>query len=147
MSISLPDVNVLVALHDPAHVHYEAAHRWFTRCRSQGWATCPLTLNGCVRILSNPNYPRFEASVEDIIDRLRALCSVPHHHFWSEELSLLDGEVFRPSHIAGSRQIPDVYLLALAVLHGGKLVTFDRSIPWKAVVGAGPGSVEILEPA
>ena len=147
MSISLPDVNVLVALHDPAHMHFESAHRWFARGRSQGWATCPLTLNGCVRILSNPNYPRFEASVEDIIDRLRTLCSVPHHHFWSEELSLLDGEVFRPSHIAGPRQITDVYLLALAVLHGGKLVTFDRSIPWKAVVGAGPGSVEILEPA
>ena len=145
MSISLPDVNVLVALHDSGHIHYQAAHAWFER-GCQGWATCPLTLNGCVRILSNPNYPRFQ-SVEDIIDRLRALCSLPGHHFWSDEISLLDDKVFRPSHIVGPRQITDIYLLALAVPHGGTLVTFDRSIPWRAVVGAGPGSVEILEPA
>ena len=146
MSLSLPDVNVLVALHDPAHVHHEAAHGWFAHARSHGWATCPLTLNGCARILSNPNYPNFEASVEDVIARLRTLCSVPHHHFWSEELSLLDEKVFRPSHIAGPRQITDIYLLAVAVFHGGELVSFDQSIPWKAVVGASPKDIKILEP-
>ena len=145
MSISLPDVNVLVALREPAHTHYETAHLWFERQSGQGWATCPLTVNGCVRILSHPNYPNFE-SVEDNIGKLRTLCSLPGHHFWSDEISLLDDKVFQPSHITGPRQITDVYLLALAVLHRGTLVTFDRSISWRAVVGAGPGSVKILEP-
>src|ERR1022692_2548587 len=140
MSVSLPDVNMLVALHDAAHDHYEAAHRWFGHRSSQGWATCPLTVNGCVRILSNPNYRNLKASVDEVADRLRTLCSAPNHHFWKDELSLLDGDVFRHSHIAGPRQITDVYLLALAVSHGGRLVTFDRSIPWKALFGAGPES-------
>ena len=147
MSISLPDVNVLVALHDDAHIHHEAAHRWFAQRHNQGWATCPLTLNGCVRILGNPNYPNGGASVEDMVGRLSVLCSLPRHHFWNDDLSLLDGEVFRLSHIAGPRQITDVYLLALAVRHGGTLVTFDRSIPWKAVVGATSGHIVILQAA
>jgi toxin-antitoxin system PIN domain toxin len=147
MSISLPDVNVLVALRDPSHAHHEAAHRWFAQRRGHGWATCPLTEKGCVRILSNPNYPNGESSVAEAIDHLRILCSLPNHHFWNEDLSLLDAGTFRPSHLAGSRQITDIYLLALAVGHRGKLVTFDRSIPWKAVVGATPESIDILEPA
>jgi uncharacterized protein len=147
MSIALPDVNVLVALRDPSHAHHEAAHRWFARGRSHGWATCPLTENGCVRVLSNPNYPNGESSVAEAIDHLRTLCSLPGHHFWSDELSLLDDGMVRPSHMAGPGQITDVYLLTLAVRHRGKLVTFDRSIPWKAVAGATPESIDILEPA
>ena len=52
---SLLDVNVLVALFDPDHVHHEAAHVWFAATRGAGWATCPLTENGVVRVLSNPS--------------------------------------------------------------------------------------------
>ena len=55
--IALLDVNVLVALFDPAHLHHEAAHVWFGRNRSRRWATCPLTENALVRVLSNPSYP------------------------------------------------------------------------------------------
>ena len=35
----LLDVNVLVALFDPAHIHHEAAHEWFGTAGPAGWAT------------------------------------------------------------------------------------------------------------
>ena len=78
MSIALLDVNVLVALFDPAHNNHEDAHRWFGRNRKHGWATCPITINGCIRVLSNPAYPTVEATPAGVAVRLRGLCSTPH---------------------------------------------------------------------
>ena len=144
MSIALLDVNVLVALHDPAHPNHEDAHRWFGRNRKRGWATCPVTVNGCVRVLSNPAYPTVAATPAEAASRLRILCAGPDHEFWSDSVSLLDESLFRPQAITGHQQITDIYLLGLAVRHGGRLATFDRSIPLKAVVGAGPDRLELI---
>ena len=88
MSIALLDVNVLVALFDPAHVNHEDAHRWFGRNRRHGWATCPTTINGCIRVLSNPAYPTVEATPAEVAGRLRSLCSTTDHHFWEDSVSL-----------------------------------------------------------
>jgi toxin-antitoxin system PIN domain toxin len=144
MKVGLLDVNVLVALFDPAHLNHEDAHRWFGRNRRHGWATCAATINGCVRVLSNPAYPTVEATAAEVIARLRALCSGAGHQFWMDSLSLLDEAVFRANSITGHRQITDLYLLGVAVRHKGKLVTFDRSIPLRAVVGAGREDIEVL---
>lgn len=144
MSISLLDVNVLIALFDPSHPQHEAAHQWFGRNRKRGWATCSITINGCVRILSNPAYRSVEATASDVTLRLRTLCSSANHHFWHDDRSLLDAAIFRPEAIVNHRQITDVHLLALAIRHGGRLATFDRSIPVKPVVGAKPDSLEII---
>ena len=144
MSIALLDVNVLVALHDPAHPNHEDAHRWFGRNRKRGWATCPITVNGCVRVLSNPAYPTVAATPAEAASRLRILCAGPDHEFWSDSVSLLDESLFRLQAITGHQQIADIYLLGLAVRHSGRLATFDRSIPLKAVVGAGPDRLELI---
>jgi toxin-antitoxin system PIN domain toxin len=144
MSVALLDVNVLVALFDPAHPNHEDAHLWFGRGRKRGWATCPITVNGCIRVLSNPAYPTVDASPADVASRLRALCASPDHTFWSDSVSLLDETLFRPRMMTGHQKITDVYLLGLAVRHGGRLATFDRSIPVKAVVGATPSDLEVL---
>ena len=144
MSTALLDVNVLVALHDPAHPNHEDAHRWFGRNRKRGWATCPITVNGCVRVLSNPAYPTVAATPAEAASRLRILCAGPDHEFWSDSVSLLDESLFRLQAITGHQQIADIYLLGLAVRHGGRLATFDRSIPLKAVVGAGPDRLELI---
>ena len=144
MSVALLDVNVLVALHDPAHPNYEEAHAWFAAHRRRGWATCPLTIHGCVRVLSNPAYPTVDTTPWEVISRLRVLCAAPDHHFWEDSISLLDPARFRPAMIPGHGSITDLYLLALAVVHQGKLATFDRSIPLKAVVGAEPRHLERL---
>jgi toxin-antitoxin system PIN domain toxin len=144
VSLALLDVNVLVALHDPAHPNHEDAHRWFGRNRKRGWATCPVTVNGCVRVLSNPAYPTVTATPAEVSSRLRDLCAGPGHEFWSDSVSLLDEALFRSQVISGHQQIADIHLLGLAVRNGGRLATFDRSIPLKAVVGAGPAHLELI---
>ena len=55
---ALFDVNVLLALFDPGHIHHGAAQAWWRSHRPEGWATCPLTQNGFVRIISKPGYQR-----------------------------------------------------------------------------------------
>ena len=140
----LLDVNVLVALFDPAHPNHEDAHRWFRRSRHSGWASCAVTLNGCVRVLSNPAYPTVDVTPAQVISRLRTLCADPLHVFWDDDISLLSSSVVDPDFIAGHQKITDVHLLALARRHGGRLATFDRSIPLRAVRGAGAEHLELL---
>jgi len=144
MKVSLLDVNVLVALFDPAHPNHEDAHDWFARRRRHGWASCPMTINGCARVLSNPSYPTVETTAGEVLSRLSVLSASPDHHFWSDDVSLLDKSVFRAQAIAGHRQITDVYLLGLAVHHDGRLATFDMSIPLRSVVGATPDCLEVI---
>ena len=97
MSVALLDVNVLVALFDPAHANHEDAHTWFGRNRKYGWATCPISENGCVRVLSNPAYPTVEATPSEVAERLRSFCSATEHHFWPDSVSLMDESLFRPA--------------------------------------------------
>lgn len=144
MSVSLLDVNVLIALFDPRHINHEHAHRWFERNRGKGWASCPLTVNGFVRILSNPKYPGLAVNVSEVAARLREFCSASDHEFWPDSVSLLDHELFRPREISGHQNVTDTYLLGLATRRHGKLTTFDRSISTKAVVGANSSYIELI---
>jgi uncharacterized protein len=145
VSAALLDVNVLVALFDPDHVHHEVAHDWFADNASDGWATCPLTENGFVRVLSNPAYGAVVSRTSDLVDRLRRFCKGPQYQFWTDDISLRDETLFDPSFLMG-RQLTDIYLLGLARKHRGRLATFDRSIPLKAVVGARRELLEIVAP-
>lgn len=142
--IALLDVNLLVALFDPAHLHHEAAHAWFGRNRRRGWATCPLTENALIRVLSNVSYPGGRTTVEDAAARMRTLCSDRLHVFWPDSVSLRDPGRFRWAHIQGHRQVTDVYLLALSVSNEGRLATFDSTISLKAIQGASPRNLELL---
>lgn len=144
MSVALLDVNVLVALFDPAHLHHEPAHRWFAKNQKHGWATCPHTLNGCIRVLSNPAYPTVDVSPSDVITHLQIFCSDAHHEFWPDSVSLLDDTLFQSHVIAGHRMLADIYLLGLAVRHHGKLATFDTAIPLRSVRDATAGHLELL---
>lgn len=144
MSIALLDVNVLIALFDPAHIHYESAHRWLGHNRKQGWATCPITVNGCIRILSSPTYPAVSVSPAEVAGDLRHACSATDHHFWPDSVSLLDESLFLASMIGGHQKITDVYLLGLAVRNHGRLATFDRSIAMKAVPDAEPRNLVLI---
>lgn len=142
--IALLDVNVLVALFDPTHIHHEAAHRWFGPNRKSGWATCPATENALVRVLTNPGYPGRRTTVADAVSRLRAFCKGPGHSFWPDGVSLRSTTLIRPKHVQGHRQITDVYLLALAVTQGGRLATFDRNISLEAVADALPRHLALI---
>jgi hypothetical protein len=144
MRAALPDVNVLIALFDPAHPNHEDAHEWFGRHERYGWATSPTTINGCVRILSNPRYPTVRVRPEEVIAGLQQLCRNRHHRFWTDSTSLLDSGMFRAELIGSHQKITDICLLALACRNEGRLVTFDRSIPLKAVIGAKPEHLVVI---
>ena len=144
--IALLDVDVLVALFDPAHVHHDVAHGWLADHRSQGWATCPITENGFVRVLSNPAYPGRRTTVADATARLRSFTESGNHHFWPDSVSVRDTRRMDPGKLSGHRQITDAYLLALAVENGGRLATFDSSLPLDAVRDARPGGPARLTP-
>ncbi len=144
---ALLDVNVLVALFDPAHVHHDAAHDWFADRRAAGWATCPLTENGFLRVLSNPARGGDVIRIPDLIARLRKFCASGHHQFWPDAISLCDEQLFNAGAARGHQQITDVYLLGLAVKRGGCLATFDRTVPVSAVKGARRDSLEVISSA
>jgi hypothetical protein len=132
---ALLDVNVLIALFDQDHSLHERARDWFAAHAGRGWASCPITQNGCARIMSHPRYPN-PLPAGAVMERLADATATRHHRFWADDVSLLDPHVADRTRIHGPRQLTDVYLLALAVRHGGRLVSFDSSIPLTAVKGA-----------
>ena len=142
--IALLDVNVLIALFDSVHTHHDLAHDWFADNQQFGWATCPLTENGLLRILGSPARRDTLVPPPLIADHLRRLCAHGHHAFWPDTISLRDERIFDLAFVRGHRQVTDVYLLGLAVEHGGRLVTFDQNIQSAAVKGATRGSLEVL---
>ena len=132
---ALLDVNVLIALLDADHIDHPAARAWLERAIDTGWASCPITENGFVRILSQPRYPSPVPPAE-AIRRLEHARRTAQHEFWPCDASLLDGRLVDATRLHSARQVTDVYLLALAVAKGGRFVTFDRSVPLSAVLGA-----------
>ena len=133
--ITLLDVNVLIALLDPQHVQHDPAHHWFAQHSSAGWATCPLTQNGVLRILGHPRYPNSPGSPAAVMPLLKGLLSHPHHHFWADALSWSVTSAIRGDQVLAHGQITYVYWLALAVHHQGMLVSFDFRINTQVVQG------------
>ena len=139
---ALLDVNVVIALLDPDHAFHERAHAWWAAQAKFGWASCPIVENGVVRIRSHPGYSqgaRFTPG--DLISRLRTFAAQTNHEFWPDDVSLRDGNLFTAERIYSSRQLTDLYLLALAGKHDGRLATFDQGIPLSAL---GDAKVENL---
>jgi len=145
--VALLDVNMLVALFDSEHVHHELAHDWFADHRGHGWATCPITENGFVRVLSHPAYGHNALRPDRVMKGLRKFCASGHHEFWPDSVSLVDERSFNLAVASGHRQLTDVYLLGLATKMRGCLATFDRTIPVKAVAGATASTLQIIAPA
>lgn len=140
---ALLDVNVLIALLDADHSLHAPATKWFASHARAGWASCPITQNGCVRIMSHPGYPN-AFSVLAVIERLAEAGAISFHTFWPDDISLLDTQVADSARIHGPRQITDLYLLALAVRHRGQFVTFDASVSLDAIKGAEKKHILIL---
>ncbi len=142
---ALLDVNVLIALLDANHIHHAIAKQWLIENAAAGWASCPITQNGCVRILSAPKYPN-ATTVQDAIRRLSQATSMPAHVFWPDAFSLFEPGLINWQKALSSRTITDAYLLALAVKNQGRLVTFDRGITAEFVDGASPANLVVLAP-
>jgi hypothetical protein len=143
MTRYLLDVNVLIALIDPAHVQHDRAHYWFAAKGKRAWATCPLTENGVIRIVGHtryPNSPGTPAAVAELFLTLRALGS---HEFWPDDVTLYDKKRIRPARLLDSGQVTDTYLLALASAHRGQFATFDHRLVTDAVIG-GPQALHLI---
>jgi uncharacterized protein len=145
--IALLDVSVLLALFDPDHIHHAMAHDYFVEQRDSGWATCPLTENGFIRVVSNPASGFPEQRAAEVIQRLTTFRDSGQHRFWQDDVSLCDTRLFKAALIRGHRQLTDIYLLGLATRQGGALATFDRTIPFTAVVGASADNLQVIGPA
>ena len=125
----LLDINVLVALFDASHLNHEAAHAWFEAAGRTSWATCPISENGFIRVLSHPSYPSVQATPNELIVRLFSFASQKGHVFWPDDISLLTGlDDASRARLVGSQQLTDFYLAAQALHHGGCLATFDGSL-------------------
>ena len=140
---ALLDVNVLIALLDSDHTSHGVALMWFAKHAREGWASSPITQNGCVRIMSNPNYPN-ALPIQAVMKRLADACEEDVHEFWSDEVSLLNPNVVDSTRIHGPRQLTHIYLLALAVEQEGRLVTFDTGVPLAVVRKATPDNLVVL---
>jgi hypothetical protein len=140
---ALLDVNVLVALLDAGHLHHRAATAWLAAHGRGGWSSCPLTQNGCLRILSLPAYPNPQPTAL-VAQRLAAAVADRSHAFWPDDLSLLDAGRLRWDRVLGPRQLTDLYLLALAVQHRGTFVTLDRPVEPAAVPGAAARHLTVI---
>ena len=132
---SLYDVNVLIALFDPQHTQHAKAKKWHEGVGQTGWATCPITQNGLLRIVSQPRYTN-PASLNELLTLLNKATADASHDFWPDDISLATPGILNPKVMLTSGAVTDVYLLALAVKHAGRLVTLDTRISRDKVVDA-----------
>jgi toxin-antitoxin system PIN domain toxin len=133
---ALLDVNVWIALLDDAHQFCEEANA-FIESPEALIATCPLVENGVIRIMAMPSYGRGGGlPMHQVRQRLQQACASLDHAFWPDDVSLRDDTLVDFSRVQGHQQVTDLYLLALAVRHGGRLVTFDRAVALSSVRGA-----------
>jgi toxin-antitoxin system PIN domain toxin len=144
----LPDTNLLIALFWPSHVHHAMAVTWFARNRSRGWATCPLTEAGFVRIVSNPGFSRDAVTPTEALAVLQENAKAGDHRFWAASLSVQDAVKTVRSRLAGHQQVTDAYLLGLAMRRHGVLATFDAGIAALFESPSGAATfLEVLSPA
>jgi toxin-antitoxin system PIN domain toxin len=134
----LLDVNVLIALIDPAHVQHGRVHDWFGLVGHLAFATCPITENGLVRIVGHPKYPNSPGPPGAVASILAAIRRLPGHAFWPDSISLVESPLVNPVLLSSHSRVTDSYLLALAMANQGKLATLDHKLATEAISGGTP---------
>lgn len=140
--MSLLDINVLVSLLDANHMHHAASMGWFSKNEDR-WASCPITQNGYLRIVTQEKYPN-TISIKEAIRTLSQAVAEPAHEFLPDDISLLDQQLIAHQHVQGPKQLNDIYLLALSVYHGAQFVTLDEGVSRVTVPQATNASVHVI---
>lgn len=135
MKRHLLDVNVLIALVDPAHIQHEDVHAWFGRVGHKSFATCPITENGLLRIVGHPKYPNSPGPPSVVASTLLTIRAMPGHAFWTDSVSLMDGTAADVALLSSHTRVTDSYLLALARANDGRLATLDQRLAVEVVPG------------
>jgi predicted nucleic acid-binding protein len=139
----LPDVNAILALLDPMHVHHDAAHRWYKQNSPMQFLLSPHVENGVIRVASQPKYPNCLGTCSKVREVLQAFAARTKSQSCEHEVSLLDNRVLlKPDSLTPAR-VSDLYLLALAAANRARFATFDKRIPADAVMGGG-GAIEVI---
>lgn len=143
MTRYLLDVNVLIALVDPAHVQHDVSHEWFGRVGHKAFATCPITENGLLRIVGHPKYPNSPGPPSTVASALATIRALSGHAFWADSISLADSNFVDASLLSSNARVTDSYLLALARAHKGRLATLDHKLATE-VVPEGKASLALI---
>jgi toxin-antitoxin system PIN domain toxin len=128
MTVYLLDVNAIISLLWPSHVHHADTHRWFAKKARNGWATCSFTQAGFVRIVSNPSFSKDAATPVEALRLLAANIQHPQHRFLADDIGFVALVGPLAPKLVGHRQVSDAYLLGLALRHEAKLATLDTGI-------------------
>jgi uncharacterized protein len=115
----LLDVNVLIALAWPLHVHHGVAHAWFEKVGHKSWSTCSLTQLALVRISSNAKIISTAVSTRVAVQALGEMVALAGHVFRPDDLPVNDLASFTSKALVGHRQVTDAYLTELAKRHKG----------------------------
>lgn len=129
---NLLDLNVLLALSDPEHMHHQKARSWFTATGEGNWSLCPLTEAGFLRVTTNPAFRPGPRTMEQSIAILQSLKGLSGYWYWEMKESWVNLTARFAARISGHQQVTDAYLLGLAIEEDGMLVTFDRRIRYLA---------------
>jgi toxin-antitoxin system PIN domain toxin len=143
MSRFLLDVNALLALLDPMHIHHDAVHEWYGQLSDPVLLTCAHVENGVIRVASQPQYPNSLGTSSKVREVLQRFVSRSGHERCRETASLLDDALLLKSKLLTPNRVADFYLLAMAVANEARLATFDRKIPAEAVAG-GPAALALI---
>lgn len=144
--VGLLDVNVLVALAWPNHIHHGPALDWFKRHARLGWASCSMTETGFVRVSSNPTILPDARTPREAIALLKRITALPHHGFWKDDVRFAESPLVATDKVAGHRQVTDAHLVGLALGHRGRLVTLDAGIRTLVPEGRDPDEVVCVIP-
>ncbi|HEX6016925.1 MAG TPA: TA system VapC family ribonuclease toxin [Burkholderiaceae bacterium] len=143
MTTYLLDVDVLIALVDPAHVQHDRAHDWFSKVGAKSFATCPITENGLLRIIGHPKYPNSPGPPSAVAPALAAIRGLPGHAFWPDSISIANERYLDPASLSSHSRVTDGYLLALARANKGRLATMDAKLA-SEVAAAARSALELL---
>ncbi len=146
--VALLDVNLLVALAWPNHVHHAQAHVWFRSRPPTGWATCSIVELGFIRVSSNARAVPAAVSPQEAAALLQRITALPGHHFWADDVRFAESPHVARSRVVGHQQVTDAHLVGLALRHGGRLATFDAGVRALAAPGIpADAAVELIPSA
>ena len=140
----LLDVNVLIAMAWPNHVHHQAVLAWLGAPGEIPFATCPLTQSGFIRVSSNGRAIPGARPPREARALLQRIAALPGHAFWVDDVDLSRDTGFAWDRIGGHAQVTDAHLLAIALRRGGRLATLDRGIADLVPAGARSDAVIVI---
>lgn len=126
--IQMPDVNTLIAVAWPNHMHHQTARRWMRRATEIGWATCTMVQSGFIRVSMNPQAVGQAADFATAAAILERYTSDPGHTLWEVGAPPVRWPDWLRHRLQGYRQVTDATLVATVLENDGVLATLDAGI-------------------